>query len=340
MPCPEAFIDRILSTSDRSLSPAFRLDLSMDSSMWAQCPEEKVMEMCARTGDDVNSRTCTAVGATRTLILLWASFAVFLFIEICVYNGVRYFSMKATQRDPPDPAFKAETKLTAVLKWSPLGLQLKALFSLAVYWFDVGTDIRVIVDVWMAGGWTGYALLGVLVEQFVFFGVLFLYIATHGLIRTHGQCWRCLGYCFFVLVCVPFGTVLLVTFDMLLIVASLGSNLLSSIKRKLDFSEYQLFRDIGRSLFGSIPTLVLQSIVFARGATPQNALVITRGIFLASFMATGLQLIKTISIFMYISAQKNSNMFVEMWNAFWGKKVMLTDKKSDAVNETDLLSAL
>ena len=79
--------------------------------------------------------------------------------------------------------------------------------------------------------------------------------------------------------------------DVLLFMSSLGIPL-SFLDRRIDFVQYQLSRDVGTAVFGTVPIVILQSVTFTFGANPQNELVLTTQVFVLAFVAAGLQVLK------------------------------------------------
>ena len=80
------------------------------------------------------------------------------------------------------------------------------------------------------------------------------------------------------------------------------------IDHHFDLEEYQLFRDIGRGLFGTVPTAVLQSVTFTTGATPSNGLVLTTQIFVSAVVGSGLQLLKIAGELIYLALKGKGRM--------------------------------
>ena len=100
------------------------------------------------------------------------------------------------------------------------------------------------------------------------------------------------------------------------------------IENHFDLEEYQLFRDIGRALFGTVPTAVLQSVTFTTGSTPTNGLVLTTQTFVSAIVASGLQLLKVTDELMYLTLKRKTGMHTVFWRLLAGKHVVKTAQET------------
>ena len=87
-----------------------------------------------------------------------------------------------------------------------------------------------------------------------------------------------------------------------------------------------LSRDIGRALFGCVPTAILQSVTFKIGTNAWNGLVLTTQTFVTAFVASGLQLLKLTGELMCVDCDL---MYDGMHTVFW--KVLVAKNVIDVV---------
>ena len=138
------------------------------------------------------------------------------------------------------------------------------------------------------GTWTGYVLLTLLLSQYVLQGYILIYHLTMNIIG-----WTVLTklFLFTFVLALPLGVILTIVLDVLLFCADLGIPL-TYVNQRVNLEHYQLFRDAGRALYGTLPTVILQSITFTMPTNPQNELVLSVKGFMISFVAAGLRLLK------------------------------------------------
>ena len=205
-----------------------------------------------------------------------------------------------------------------------------------IFWFDKATDIKLILDV--HAFWTTTVLLVLFFVSYLIHGYILLYRVAN----AHGfrhflqkSCFRKVVYGIFA--AFPLTPVLLrkktVTFDVLLFASDLGLNV-PFVARRVDFEEYQPFRDAGRSVFGTLPTVVLQSAVFTVRSTPDNGLVLTTEVFVIAFVAAGLQLLKVTDQTAYFALRDRKGLLRVWWQLLAGTEII---KEPIARKGSDLL---
>ena len=201
------------------------------------------------------------------------------------------------------------------------GLKVAALLGLGVFWFDKASDLILLLDIW-GPTWTSKALLALFLFQYFVTG--YISVVRFGVSRAG---WK-LGMQLFVCTVLPsalcaccIGMPATASFDVLLFLSDLGVPL-AYIDARYDMGEYQLFRDVGRGLCGTLPTIALQAYAFTVGTTPSNNMELTSSVFITSFVASALQLLKVAAELMYVSYRRNENLFVVLWQVFSAKKVI------------------
>ena len=141
------------------------------------------------------------------------------------------------------------------------------------------------------------------------------------------------------MLCPVTGVLMMIGLDVSLFVSDLGYSI-PFVDRHFVLEEYQLFRDIGRALFGTVPTAILQSVTFTTGSTPANGLILTTQTFISAIVASGLQLLKVTGELMYLALQGKVGMHMVFWRLLVGKHVVreaLESKSSDLLPQGQIV---
>lgn len=347
--CPQ---DKFSHVFDTGL-PSCSIQITVDKDSWENCKREQLLQACTSQCITLSSQhpdLCVAKHAGLTLILLWCPLAGLLSIMFCAYVVVH---IKLIRRNPSDNSRfshlinKAKQGWAEALQWRPWGVKAAALIGLATFWYDKGSDVKLLTEVW-GHTWTGYALLVLLLYQYLLQG----YILVFHLMRARKFTWlfeaRLLRVLhlkeplyFALMLCPVTGVLMMIGLDVSLFVSDLGYSV-PFIDRHFVLLEYQLFRDIGRALFGTVPTGVLQSVTFTTGSTPQNGLVLTTETFVSAIVASGLQLLKVTGELIYLALQGKVGMHTVLWRLLAGKHVVreaLESKSSDLLPQDQIISS-
>lgn len=307
------------------------VNITVDKDSWDHCKRKDLLEACVLECSGVYfyyPELCVVEHAGLTLALLWGALVGLLSLMYGAYFVVR---IKLSKYDPSDNSRfswlmnKAKQGWAHVLECKPWGVKVAALFALATFWYDKASDVKVLSEVW-GHTWTGFALLVFLLYQYVLQG----YILVLHLIRIHK--FRSMFEARLVMVlqkpmyfafmlCPVTAVLMMIGLDVALFVSDLGLPV-PFIDRHFDLEEYQLFRDIGRGLFGTVPTAVLQSVTFTSGATPSNGLVLTTQTFVSAIVASGLQLLKVVGELIYLALKGKHGMHTMFWRLLTGKYVV------------------
>ena len=348
--CPQDILSHSLDTG----SPTCNAMITIDKNSWeTHCKRKQLLEACTSqciTLSVDHPELCVAKHAGLTLILLWCTLAGLLSIMVCTYIVVR---IKLVQHNPGDNSKfsqlmnKVKQGWAHVLQWRPWGVKVAALFGLATFWYDKGSDVKLLSDVW-GHTWTGYALLVFLLYQYVLQGYILMFHLICACKLTwlfEARLFRVLRlkrpFYFAFMLCPLTGVLMMIGLDVSLFVSDLGYSI-PIIDRHFDLEEYQLFRDIGRALFGTVPTAILQSVTFTTGSTPQNGLVLTTQTFVSAIVASGLQLLKVTGELMYLALQGKASMHTVFWRLLVGKHVVreaLETKSSDLLPQGQIISS-
>ena len=194
------------------------------------------------------------------------------------------------------------------LKWKPWGLKMSALIGLGMFYFDKASDIALLKQVF-GPTWTGYVLLTLLLLQYVLQGYVLIYHLTTKVIGW--TFWTNLLLFSFVLA-IPLGVALTIVLDVLLFFADLGIPL-KYIDQRVNLEQYQLFRDAGRALYGTLPTVILQSVIFIEPTNSEDKFDLSVKVFMISFVAAGLQLLKVNGEVIYFALKQKEHAARVFW---------------------------
>ena len=104
--------------------------------------------------------------------------------RLVVHHVLRLYcgAIKLIKHDPSDNSrfthLMNKAKWARALQWRPWGLKGAALFGLATFWYDKGSDVKLLSDVW-GHTWTSYALLTLLLYQYVLQGYIIIFHIIH-----------------------------------------------------------------------------------------------------------------------------------------------------------------
>ena len=256
--CPEALIDTCVAKCTS-------LSISFSHTTWARCTKAKVLSYCAADPScfesnliEVGGDFCKINNAKLILIVLWCLFASFLATMWSMFVALRYWQAKRVQchvdnnKGYQTVVSRMQHGWNRALKWKPWGLKMSALIGLGMFYFDKVSDIILLKQIF-GHTWTGFVLLFLLLGQYVLQGYVLIYHLTTKVIgRT---VWTKLSL--FVLI-VPLGVIVTIVLDVLLFFADLGTPL-KYVDQRVNLEQYQLFRDAGRALYGTLPIVMLQS---------------------------------------------------------------------------------
>ena len=299
----------------------------MDEDSWRQCKRKKVLEACTSlciSSDILHPNLCRAANAPLTLSLLWSALIVMLSTLFIGYFSACYVLSKHKSNNSKMSCLLTSTEQgwANVLQWRPLGLKFAALLGLAVFWFDKGSDIQLLNEVW-GHTWTGYVLLVLLLYRYLIEGYIVIFHLTRSAaVRNYlnGSRFRS-GLYYFVVAWPSTSLFTAVGLDVLLFLSRLGVPL-SVFDRHINFEQYQLCRDVGRAIFGTVPTVILQSVTFSFGANPDNGLILTTQVFVLAFVAAGMQLLKVSAELLYLAWKQHNSVLRVSWQLCTGMNVL------------------
>ncbi len=194
-------------------------------------------------------------------------------------------------------------------------LKMSALLGLGMFYFDKASDITLLKQVF-GHTWTGYVSLTLLLSPYVLQGYILIYHLTTKVIG-----WTVLTklFLFTFVLAIPLGVILTIVLDVLLFFADLGIPL-KYVDQRVNLEHYQLFRDAGRALYGTLPTVILQSVTFTMPANPLNGLDLSVNVFTISFVAAGLQLLNVNREVMYFALKQKEHAAWVFWQLFSARR--------------------
>ena len=312
--CPEAFIDT-------NVARCTGLSLALSKTTWARCKKSKLLTYCAADPDcfinnfsGVGNDLCKINNAKLILIVLWCLFASLLAIMWSMFVALRCWQAKKvnghvdSNKGYQTIVSRMQHGWSQALKWKPWGLKMSALIGLGMFYFDKASDITLLKQVF-GPTWTGYVLLTLLLIQYVLQGYVLIYHLTTKVI---GWTVRTKLLLFTVVFAIPLGVMLTIVLDVLLFFADLGIPL-KYIHQRVTLEQYQLFRDAGRALCGTVPTVILQSVIFVMPTNSVDKLDLSVKVFMISFVAAGLQLLKVNGEVMYFALKQKEHASVVFW---------------------------
>ncbi len=317
--CPEALINT-------GVARCTQLSLFLSWTTWARCQQATLLPVCVAEpscftalsqipgefdfSDLVQATLCDINNAEQVLIVLWCLLASLLATMWSMFVALRYWQAKQVNgiKGYHTMVSRMQHGWNRALKWKPWGLKMSALLGLGMFYFDKASDITLLKQVF-GHTWTGYVLLILLLNQYVLQGYILIYHLTTKFIG-----WTVLTklFLFSFVLAIPLGVVLTIVLDVLLFFADLGIPL-KHIDQRVNLEHYQLFRDAGRALYGTVPTVILQSVTFAMPASPQNGIVLPVRVFMISFVAAGLQLLKVNGEVMYLALKQKEHAVWVFW---------------------------
>lgn len=286
------------------------------------------------SGGTLDSAACHAQHYKLTLILLYSMFAGLLSL-LCIaffLLHMRSLKQKPLHRESRTYVIMQQAKagLAQALHWKPWGVKFAALLGLAVFWFDKATDLRLLVALLAGGTWTGHTLLGLFVGQYIVTAYVLIVrlaiLSRNRAIQVVCVCTVLPG----LLTALFAGLPVVLMLDVLLFFADFGL-CMSCVTARIDLEEYQLSRDVSRSLAGTIPTVVLQSVAFTMGTNPRNDMRLTSEEFISSYVGSAAQLLKVVGQMLYVALIRSESVPCVFWRHLSAAQVFPASPKQSSL---------
>ena len=338
--CPSELISQ---SSDK---PTCR-DFFIDRAGWRLCEQDIILKACALTkctsiyidvasqeGRRGSQDLCRVNEAVLILSLFWSGLATLIFLLGCTYCVARYamsvYIYDSAHANNKMPSFLASARhgWEQATKWIPWGMKLGALLGLGVFWFDKATDVKLLLTL-SVNNIFFWILLALLMFPYVVQG----YINVHWLKRIEPVKQLCSKSCLLALLLtvdcltlfVPsgvFGMFLTIALDVLLFISDLGF-CIPVVDQHANLEEYQPFRDMGRAFFGTLPTVIVQSVVLTLPVKPANDIGVSEiNTFILAFVAAGLQLLKVFGETFYLALRDSKSVRRTFWQSLAGTAII------------------
>lgn len=206
------------------------------------------------------------------------------------------------------------------MHWKPWSIKVAALIGLGLFWFDKASDIKLLIAVYRYSV-TGFSLLVLFIFQY--FATAYTLALRLG-IRVMRRSFCVLFVCTLapsILVAGLVGIPAVLVLDVLLFLSDFGLDL-ACVSTRLDLDEYQLFRDISRAVFGTVPTVALQSVAFTIATSELTNLQLTSQVFITSFVAAAAQLLKVVGELFYLSTVRSQSVRCTFWQLLSAARVL------------------
>lgn len=198
----------------------------------------------------------------------------------------------------------------------PVAHAVSAFFA-SLYWYDFLTDILLLKDVWPH--WPSYVLLAFTLLNFVVSGAVMSAhefrmarseVAPPGGIHVIGIMAYALQHAHLALVQYTFGLVCVILLMPLLDTVALLLFVFRNAPIRflrvddVDIEAYAHMRDVVKVLATTIPSAIFTSVIYARGNRPEEGLIYTQAIFIASLLASALLVLWVWCTLLYQASRK------------------------------------
>lgn len=267
---------------------------------------------------------CANRGSDRVLVIVWLMFVASALVIVAIYAFGSWFRHKKGPRQwIVFPCFSAF--------WAVLAETFYGLGGLAFYYYDLVTSIIVLAQVW--GTWPGDTLLAIFVVHFAITGALVAFRLIFRFVALRIDMSQAAPGLYVVLLAssLAAGPVLIPVVLVLDTCAFVRQNLLCchrfarlfglhwvrpgylaafSIHRCLhtcdylgfswiDLDSYEAMHNLVAAFLQSLPTVVLNSVIFALGNKPSHGVFLTTGLFVAAIVASCLAILRSLVIILW-----------------------------------------
>ena len=276
---------------------------------------------------------CSNDDAPKVLLIMWLSFAAATSLLFVLYEGFRiYRRTKAAAQQAKQASLPGSRQFPLVVRSVSQGARVLnegfwGLAELTMYYYDLISAIIVLSQVW--GQWPGYVLFAIFLVHFALTGAIVLYHGLKVYLGTwqsppnHGAkfAWTILASVVLSPIMIPAVWLL----DMIVLYTELrhffvkhvfahcckhrqpnmftrwpSSNgkdwsVLSFLRLNwLDLEYYESMHTLVAAFYQTIPTIVLNSIIFRLGNKPSHGEFFSRSLFVSCMIAAYLSMFKTL----------------------------------------------
>ena len=281
---------------------------------------------------------CANQDAGRWLLALWLAFGGCCIALLGAYVCLRFCSSGAA-------AARLKRSPCLVRVWSmlnPLSGTTYGLASLTFYYYDLVTSIIVLKQVW--GKWPGWVLFAIFLFHFATTGAIFFYHTLHRAIlgryhQTRHKAVFCVCVCIVSCLLSPLTIPVVIVLDTLaflnavmrcvgqlarlrcfqwlrpgyVVAARVNSWMRSWNEADLawvDLESYENMHNLIAAIWQSLPTVILNSVLFSLGNKPSHGVFLSGRLFVAAIIASCLAMLKGLFVVLWEAHRFHTNPIV------------------------------
>ncbi len=269
---------------------------------------------------------CANQGVTKLLLIAWLTFAATIILVLVAYTLLKCcFGRKSGETmswQPPQKLLKSWHNCQVC------GKAGQGVIGLGFYYFDLVTSIVVLAQVW--GTWPGVYLIVVFLFHYAMTGAV---VAYHGMSRfktnsgaVHVSLVGRLQQILVAAVCSPFMILVVLLLDTTAFIRAVVSLFAMSHRLErlwvkirdingaspqclsscnlvgfswVDVENYESMHNATAAVFQTIPTIILNSVIFALGNKPSHGVFISNNLFVRAAIASFLALLKAFVVVLW-----------------------------------------
>ncbi len=310
---------------------------------------------------------CVDHNSHVVLLIVWLVFGVCCLFALTVYACMRLYTLR---KGPVHlESFVQRTKALV----SSFYEAFAGLAGLAFYYYDLITSIIVLRQVW--GLWPSKVLLAIFLLHFATTGVIVAFHALYRLIKLRYDVsqsgFRLFGCILAMsLASGPFMIVVVLLLDTFAFIRQFSKALRSMVRLPglkwltsgyvvafrlhhcirpvdvlglnwVDLESYDSMHNFVAAVFQSLPTVILNSVLYSTGNKPSHGIFLSSELFLAAVVASCLAMLRVLVVTLWQSFRHNAGVFGYVANLVIGKtlagKKEVKSAQSAQVNHVDLL---
>ena len=294
---------------------------------------------------------CANKGSSKLLLIVWLLFAACCIAMLSVYFVSKCCAAKPQRLKPGLISCVVSFMSQSLHHWKAVAAVypvLKGLVGLAFYYYDLVTSIIVLVQLW--DKWPGHILMAIFFLHFATTGII---VVIRAVGMSHAKLFGTLpasvyqksGIALVCLVSCPVSILVVVLLDTIalavhifacvqflagLLRAHLGCATCSSIKRFrfsgvtdslswIDLENYETMHNLIAAVMQSLPTVVLNSVLFSLGNKPSHGLFLSNTLFVTSIVASCLAMLKCLALMLWEAHTRSVSPLAHLLSVTSGK---------------------
>ena len=297
------------------------------------------------------SMICANSNAPTVLLAMWLAFAAILIANLLLYEGFRLRKKRNGAFQPFWSRWWSELKWVHVKETAARIFEAVApLLELTVYYYDLLAAVIVLKNVWHT--WPGYVLLGIFLLHFALTGGIVVFHSMTVLLDnwrfapkpSRRFAWHVLAAVFLSPFVIPF--VLFLDTVALIREVFISSVKLAAmpscskpkadqvrayfrdhmcIKLKVTWINMEGYEDMHNliaTFFQTIPTVCLNSVIFALGNKPSHGLFFSNSLFISCMIAAYVAMLKTLILVLWAAYYHGQHAFLYAGNVMTGNFIL------------------